>query len=64
MIKPTRVEMPEQWENSTVHPGMSIGESIFESVVNAPIERREHAKKEAWLEEGDGTFGQYHNYNK
>jgi hypothetical protein len=54
MIKPMRVEMPDQWENSSVRPDMSIGESIFQSVVNDPIERKDHTKKEAWLYPGDG----------
>lgn len=49
-IRPMRVEMPEKWENSRVHPGMSIGESIFQSVVGDVIARKEHAKKVDWLE--------------
>ena len=32
--------MPEQIENSTVHPGMSIGESIMQSVVYDVIDRK------------------------
>lgn len=33
MIKPIYVEMPDRVEKSKVHPGMSIGESIMQSVI-------------------------------
>jgi len=38
MIQPMEIPMPEPWENSEVNPGMSIGESIMHSIVQAPID--------------------------
>ncbi len=34
-----KLQAPESWEKSKVSPGMSIGESIFHSVVEKPQER-------------------------
>ena len=38
MIKKLRLDPPEEWGDSKVHPGMTVGESIAESILNAPQE--------------------------
>ena len=57
MIKPMRVEMPEEIPTSSVHAGMSVGESIFQSVVNDVIERKAEEDKYKWMSPTDGLTG-------
>jgi hypothetical protein len=61
MIKPMRVEMPERWENSKVHPDMSIGESIIQAVIQDPQDRATKRMREdfeaKWMSPTDGLSG-------
>ena len=57
MIKPMRLDPPEEMGKSKVHAGMTIGESIMQSVVYDVIERKAQEDREKWMSPTDGLHG-------